>query len=594
MSGSLNPDTSIDYGLPFGDLFLGIQGGSGGGNSVGGGANPLSAGGGGGGGIELGATGTFTIGLNAKVLADGGDGENGLTAGGGGGGGGGILVHAPTVIFDPTALLSATGGNGGGGAPNYGGGGGGGEILVAYSNQVGSVFSVAGNTNVSAGLHGNAVTVDGAAAGLVTEEILASPQVPVIESYSYTIDWGDGSALDSGSVDIDVAGVNIDDIVEGSFDGSHTYADDGVYTVTVSVISDTGADASETTDTKTFTVTVNNLDPVITSLATDSPEVGGAAAGDLVSLTATFTDQGVLDTHSATIDWGDGSLPEVGVVDQFTGTVTGGHTYSTGGIFEVTVTLTDDDGGVEVESTLAVVAGFGVNNGVLQIVGTNDHDLAKLYKSWYGNYLVLITDINANCLDWHTINLAGITEIEMLLGDGHDFAFVSSGISLDTTMDGGNGDDILVSGSGNDVLLGGDGYDVLDGRAGRDFLIGGLGSDFIIGSGGQDILVAGTTAYDSDAEALDAIMAEWTSAHDFETRVANITATNEIDFEDRLNGEFFLIGEGEDATVFDDEAVDLLLGGSGLDLYFANLSGGVEDFIFDFSLSLQELEEVDV
>ena len=48
----------------------------------------------------------------------------------------------------------------------------------------------------------------------------------------------------------------------GSFDGSHTYADNGVYTVTVTVFDDDGGTTSQT-----FTVTVDNVAPTLTVVA---------------------------------------------------------------------------------------------------------------------------------------------------------------------------------------------------------------------------------------------------------------------------------------------------------------------------------------
>ena len=59
-------------------------------------------------------------------------------------------------------------------------------------------------------------------------------------------------------------------------------------------------------------------------------------------------------------------------------------------------------------------------------------------------------------------------------------------------------------------MTGGLGNDTLTSGAGRDLLIGGDGADRLVGEGGDDILVAGSTAYDSNWEALRAIRNEWT------------------------------------------------------------------------------------
>jgi hypothetical protein len=93
---------------------------------------------------------------------------------------------------------------------------------------------------------------------------------------------------------------------------------------------------------------------------------------------------------------------------------------------------------------------------------------------------------------------------------------------------------------------------------------------------GENIAITGTTDYDSSDAALAAIMAEWTSKHSYAERVANLSGTGTAD---RLNGNYFLIAGGPDATVHGDGRVNRVFGGSGGNWYFAQLSGLVGDLL---------------
>jgi parallel beta-helix repeat protein len=95
----------------------------------------------------------------------------------------------------------------------------------------------------------------------------------------------------------------------------------------------------ELTDYEEIVVTVNNMAPIITSWE------GPIYPVDLnvtIEMTGTFTDPGTSDTHSATIDWGDGTQTTGTIVN---GTVSGTHAYSAIGVYKVTVTITDNDQG---------------------------------------------------------------------------------------------------------------------------------------------------------------------------------------------------------------------------------------------------------
>jgi hypothetical protein len=83
--------------------------------------------------------------------------------------------------------------------------------------------------------------------------------------------------------------------------------DDGTYTFELTV-SDGALSASDT-----VTVVVGNAPPVAQAL------LDGAATGGLALLTASFTDPGIVDTHTATVDWGDGIVEPIAISAQGTG-----------------------------------------------------------------------------------------------------------------------------------------------------------------------------------------------------------------------------------------------------------------------------------
>ena len=113
--------------------------------------------------------------------------------------------------------------------------------------------------------------------------------------------------------------------------------------------------------------TVQNVAPHIASVANNAPEIGDAAERQAVGVSATFTDVGLPDSHTALIDWGDGRTTAGFVVEQCgSGSVSASHSYQQGGIFANRVVVTDVDGSAASEMTTAYVTGAGINDGVLQ------------------------------------------------------------------------------------------------------------------------------------------------------------------------------------------------------------------------------------
>ncbi len=145
------------------------------------------------------------------------------------------------------------------------------------------------------------------------------------DPWKVTVDWGD---LSSDTFDASAAGSL------GSL--SHTYADDGTYTVTVTVQEDDGTGAS---DADTFDVVVANVAPVVTAADNQTANEGASTTFALGS----FSDPGDDDPWEVTVDWGDLSS------DTFDASAAGSlgslsHTYADDGTYTVTVTVQEDDG----------------------------------------------------------------------------------------------------------------------------------------------------------------------------------------------------------------------------------------------------------
>ena len=91
-------------------------------------------------------------------------------------------------------------------------------------------------------------------------------------------------------------------------------------------------------------IDVRNVPPAVQIDSLGGGIAGLALVGVPVALAGSFQDVAV-DTHTASVDWDDGTV-EVAAVDQSADTVAAGHTYATAGNRSVTLTVTDDDDGV--------------------------------------------------------------------------------------------------------------------------------------------------------------------------------------------------------------------------------------------------------
>jgi len=191
------------------------------------------------------------------------------------------------------------------------------------------------------------------------------------DTFTYTV--SDGELTDTAIVTITITGVNDPPMVdagvdqtmdegelvqfEGSFsdpdstnpdihwdfgDGyavtdtltpTHTYLDDGVYTVTLTV-----TDTFGTADSDWLFVTVENVAPTLSAFSDFE-----ITAGETITIPGTITDPGVLDSQTVFISWETGATEtiELGAAErQFSAS----YTYTDAGVYPVTVRVTDKDG----------------------------------------------------------------------------------------------------------------------------------------------------------------------------------------------------------------------------------------------------------
>lgn len=388
----------------------------------------------------------------------------------------------------------------------------------------------------------------------------------------WTINWGDGSPVQT------VAG-NPSSV-------THTYADGP----RGHLIQATASDEDGAFDANAVPVAVNNLAPSVdftgSSLNLDAsgqPISFSGVRGQTLTFDGAFSDAGfdnpagsppTQETFTYSINWGDGTatgelaatLDVVGSPGVATaGSFAASHVYAEAGEYLVTVTVKDDDGGETVLTQTVNIAVVAIQvGGNLTVGGTMGAD--SILFSPGGSIEVLI---NGNALG--SYNPSG--QLVAFGQSGDDDLQVAGSIALSAWLDGAAGNDRLKGGAGHDVLLGGDGDDLLIGQGGRDLLVGGIGADRLVGNSDDDILIAGSLNFAEPETAIAAVMAEWTSAHDYVTRLANLAGKAEADgnagFADRLNDNYFLqLGQ----TVLDDGAQDILTGSSGEDWFFLDAS----------------------
>ncbi len=447
-------------------------------------------------------------------------------------------------------------------------------VTIITVNNVAPTLTISGAANVNEG------------SSYTLSLLSIDPGADTISSW--TIDWGD-------STDPEV-------VFGNPLSVSHTYADGGnpstAYTITATATDEDGTFASNSKN-----VSLLNVAP--------TAEAGGpyATFDDWpISLSGSGTDPAG-DDDPLTFTWdlnGNGVFGETGLAATRGEEVGANPIFSPAGLggqtYTVHVQVSDGDGGVTTDSTTIQVLSQGtlLIDGVLHIVGGNANDVVLIGQC--GDSIIVAATFNSS--NPLVFDEDDVDSINVRTRGGNDIVLTTCSVTVDMTIDGGSGndmlmggggdnlliggtgndtlygadgDDVLLGGSGNDDLLGGNGNDVLVGGSGNDNLCGGNGRDLIIGGedhddidGGadDDILIGGYTVHDNDLAALDQIMTVWTGPLTFLQRVAALTHNT--------------TGLLRTGNVVDDNDQDELDGGSGRDLYFADMSksgDGVKDVV---------------
>ncbi len=280
------------------------------------------------------------------------------------------------------------------------------------------------------------------------ETAVESNDRPPVAAISGATSGNEGALLSfsaSGSTDPDVGDVlsyswTFGDGTTGTgVSPSHAFPDNGTFAVTVTV-----TDSHGVTDTASMNVVVANVAPSIASFtAAASP----ASVGSTVTATVNFTDPGAGDTHSAVINWGDGTTSTVSASSATQATAT--HVYANAGFYALGATLTDDDLASASSSTSLVVynaaAGYLTGNGYVlktllgartnftldvRYVGSNTTPTGS-FQILPGSPFVLA--LTSNALQYMVVSAnTGNVRGTGTLSDGTTVGFMVSGLDLKT------------------------------------------------------------------------------------------------------------------------------------------------------------------
>jgi MYXO-CTERM domain-containing protein len=202
---------------------------------------------------------------------------------------------------------------------------------VAYAYPDNGTYGVTLTVTTPAGSSSQATTVT-----VVNVAPVASAGPDLTVSEGTAVDFA-GSFTDAGSADTHLVGWAFGDGQgAATLAAAHVYADDGLFTATLSVVDDDGGSGSATR-----TITVVNVPPTITSTPASAVQEGATFTYAL-----TFTDPGTLDTYLCTAP----VKPSGATLTGCTLDWTPGYVDAVAATPQVTLCVSDDDGGADCQS----------------------------------------------------------------------------------------------------------------------------------------------------------------------------------------------------------------------------------------------------